>query len=398
MIRGVRTIFILLCAIGPARLFAETLDGTNGVFGPGSSVGSDRWFAGTTRSLLVREALLASPGELGPLAEDSCRKPPTLRGAGGDGAARAGKPAATAETELDRPLERGHRSVLARDLAGAVKEYRAAARLAADGAAGSPARPAFLLGMAHLARGEVCAAVEELKRAAKAAPSERRTRLVLGLALLWAGEAAEAQHELGVCSGADTEGLSDLLLGLAADARGEAGTALEAYRRYLARVDEPEVRRRCEGLRVAGSEAPPSRGREAEERPEAVRGAPSPEVVKGLRGSWRVLSSRLFYDQGGGGAQSRKATGSLEIEPGGVWRFGGRTGRWTAGSIGQRDWELWKISDYGPKRKITLEGWNGAAASGPIEESNGEVEFIWVIYRHQPDSGPAGDGHLKFGR
>jgi tetratricopeptide (TPR) repeat protein len=398
MIRAAPSFVFLLAAMGPALVRADVVDGTNGVFGPGSTVGSDRWFAGAIRSFLAREAASASPGDLGgPLVEDHCRKPPALRGLSAESIERGRGRAASAASEPDRAIERGHRSVLARDLAGAVREYRAAVHLAGDAAQETRAR--LFLGAAYLARGETCAAIEELKLAARAGPSEPRVRLILGLALLWAGDAAGAQHELGVSPGADGDGLSDLLLGIAADARGEVGSALEAYRRYLTRVDEPEVRKRCEELRIAGKESNPARRELSKARgPRATSENPAAPDAKALTGSWRVLTSRTFYDQGGTGAQGRKATVPLEIEADGSWRFEGKTGRWAVSAIGKEDWDLWKISDYGPKRKISLEGWNGGSASGPIEESNGTVDFLWVIYRFEPASGPAGDAHLKLGR
>src|SRR5262245_49508599 len=140
MIRAAPSFVLVLAAVGPGPARAD-VDGGNGVFGPGSTVGSDRWFAGVTRSFLAREAAWGSPAELGGrLVEDRCRKRPTLGGLSAESAGRSRRQSGAAPTELDRAIERGHRSVLARDLAGAVREYRAAVHLAGDPAAEARAR------------------------------------------------------------------------------------------------------------------------------------------------------------------------------------------------------------------------------------------------------------------
>jgi hypothetical protein len=79
----------------------------------------------------------------------------------------------------------------------------------------------------------------------------------------------------------------------------------------------------------------------------------------------------------------------------GSWTFGPSGGTWDVASVEASDWERWQIASYGPQRKIVLHGWNGGTADGPIEESGGHVDFVWVIYRiESPDPATI---YLKFG-
>ncbi len=124
-----------------------------------------------------------------------------------------------------------------------------------------------------------------------------------------------------------------------------------------------------------------------------------PEEPAASTTSWRVLSARIFYDQGGGGSLSTTITTRLELSDDGTWTFGSSSGTWDVSGITAGDWARWGIDSYGPTQKVVLEGWNGGTADGPIEESGGQVDFIWVIY---PESPPAisapGTVWMKFGR
>lgn len=101
-------------------------------------------------------------------------------------------------------------------------------------------------------------------------------------------------------------------------------------------------------------------------------------------GLWRAYSSRLFYDAGGGGAVGSGTGQPLELNSDGSWQLSTSAGTWNVENIKEEDWKTWNIDSYGPKRKIVLDNWNGGIASGPVEESNGRIDFFWVIYRAQP--------------
>jgi hypothetical protein len=53
------------------------------------------------------------------------------------------------------------------------------------------------------------------------------------------------------------------------------------------------------------------------------------------------------------------------------------------------------VEEYGPQRKVVLEGWNDDVADGPIEESEAGVDFLWVVYR--VDDPSPGVVQMKFG-
>ncbi len=115
-------------------------------------------------------------------------------------------------------------------------------------------------------------------------------------------------------------------------------------------------------------------------------------------GKWRVYSERIFYDIGGAGALGISVSRNLEIKDG-SWNFGDSNGKWTVSEITADDWARWGVDSYGPKRKMTLEGWNKGVADGPIEESEGNVDFIWVIYHVEPPLVEnAGTVWIKFGK
>jgi hypothetical protein len=112
----------------------------------------------------------------------------------------------------------------------------------------------------------------------------------------------------------------------------------------------------------------------------AARGGGDSQLV----GSWQAYSARFFYDQGGAGTVDTTVTRQLLISADGTWRFGTTNGRWSLSQANQNDWQRWNVPPYGPTRKITLTGWSGGVADGPIEESGGRIDFLWVIYHTTP--------------
>ncbi len=136
--------------------------------------------------------------------------------------------------------------------------------------------------------------------------------------------------------------------------------------------------------------APPS-----DEEPVTAKAAVSSNEFVGL---WREFSSRMFYDIGGGGAVGSGSGQPLELNSDGTWKFGVSTGKWGVEEIKEEDWTAWQVQAYGPKRKIILENWNKAIASGPVEESEGRIDFFWVIYRVEPPTvSSAGQVQIKYG-
>lgn len=124
---------------------------------------------------------------------------------------------------------------------------------------------------------------------------------------------------------------------------------------------------------------------------------------KEFAGNWRAYSERLFYDKGGGGATLSASSGTastqtLSLKNDGTWSYGTSKGTWSISAITADDWKSWGIESYGPARKIFLQGWNKGTASGPVEESAGNVDFIWVLYRVGPPTVQnPGTVHMKFG-
>lgn len=115
-------------------------------------------------------------------------------------------------------------------------------------------------------------------------------------------------------------------------------------------------------------------------------------------GLWRVFSSRLFYDAGGGGAVGTGTGQPLELNSDGTWQLSASAGTWAVENISEEDWKAWNVNSYGPDRKIVLDNWNGATASGPVEESGGRVDFFWMIYRAEPPTvSSPGQVQAKYG-
>jgi hypothetical protein len=115
-------------------------------------------------------------------------------------------------------------------------------------------------------------------------------------------------------------------------------------------------------------------------------------------GNWRVYSARLYFDAGGGGDFGTPASRLLTLAAGGTWKYGPSTGTWAVQPVKSADWKRWEVSAYGPTRKLVVVGWSKGTADGPIEESNGRVDFMWLIYHVQrPVVSDPGIVDLKFG-
>ena len=91
------------------------------------------------------------------------------------------------------------------------------------------------------------------------------------------------------------------------------------------------------------------------------------QIDNKLVGKWRSYSDT-------------KNTRTLDLTADGKWQIGGSSGTWRVYSIKESDWQKWGIESYGPTRKIILDGWNKGIADGPIEETESNVDFFWVIY------------------
>lgn len=141
--------------------------------------------------------------------------------------------------------------------------------------------------------------------------------------------------------------------------------------------------------------APPSDENKKKSINSLTESSTNPSAFVGL---WRAYSSRLFYDAGGGGAVGSGTGQPLEINSDGSWQLSTSAGTWKIENIKEEDWKTWNIGSYGPKRKIVLDNWNSAIASGPVEESNGRIDFFWVIYRAQPPTvSSPGQVQAKYG-
>ncbi len=106
----------------------------------------------------------------------------------------------------------------------------------------------------------------------------------------------------------------------------------------------------------------------------------APELVR----KWRVYSQSIFYDAGGSNFLKTPATTLLDLRADQTWSFGSSSGTWSVQAILEQDWAKWGVSSYGPKRKLVLNNWNGVGADGPIDETEGRVDFAWAIYRVGP--------------
>lgn len=105
-----------------------------------------------------------------------------------------------------------------------------------------------------------------------------------------------------------------------------------------------------------------------------------PELVR----KWRLYSEGAYYDSGEINILDRPPASYLELKEDSTWQFRGATGTWEVQDISEDDWASWGVNSFGPTRKIVLYGWNNDRVDGPIEESGGRADFIWVIYRAGP--------------
>lgn len=152
-----------------------------------------------------------------------------------------------------------------------------------------------------------------------------------------------------------------------------------------------------------GQLSPTSEPSDAPTQPPAAPPADAPAAPQGstadpaFTGSWRIYSEYIYYDAGGGGGSDSSASGTrrLELYDDGTWTFGPSSGYWSIEPVSPSDWDRWAIPPYGPDRKIVLQGWNGGVESGPVEESGGYVDFVWVIYH--VDTPEPGLVYIKFG-
>ena len=112
-------------------------------------------------------------------------------------------------------------------------------------------------------------------------------------------------------------------------------------------------------------------------------------------GEWMAYSKSVYYDDGE--FKFAEPKGLLYVNDDGTWEFGNLNGKWEVSAITEDDWKIWDVSPYGHKKKITLYGWNGDIASGPIE-GEATPQFIWVIYRSGPpfEDAPS-QVQMKFG-
>ena len=92
------------------------------------------------------------------------------------------------------------------------------------------------------------------------------------------------------------------------------------------------------------------------------------------------------------------STRLLELRADGTWQFGTSSGKWSVAKIDSDDWGRWYLADSGLfTRKIILDGWNKGMADGPLQESGGNVDFIYILYNVTYE-GVEKSVQLKYGR
>ncbi|MBI3032702.1 hypothetical protein HYY69_04460 [Candidatus Woesearchaeota archaeon] len=107
-----------------------------------------------------------------------------------------------------------------------------------------------------------------------------------------------------------------------------------------------------------------------------------------LAGSWRIYSQAIFYDKGGNSI-SPPLSRRFELKSDGTWEWGNSKGTWEIKLIEPEDWKKWSLQSYGPTSKIVFKNWVPGWSDGPIEESQGSVDFMWLIFRGQSTKGDA---------
>lgn len=182
-----------------------------------------------------------------------------------------------------------------------------------------------------------------------------------------------------------------------------AAPATPTRHRATPTPDRPSVQG---GLNPVPTEEPPAQTPYSNPLPPAEPATPTPaysgntgggSADPAFVGEWRAYSEYIYYDAGGGGGSDVSASGTrrLELYDDGTWAFGSSYGYWSIEPISASDWDRWAVPAYGPERKIVLNGWNGGVEGGPVEESGGYVDFVWVIYH--VDSPDPGTVYIKFG-
>ncbi len=125
---------------------------------------------------------------------------------------------------------------------------------------------------------------------------------------------------------------------------------------------------------------------------QSTQSTPTPSA-----GGWQVLQESICYQKGGCNVGTN-AYDTLNINADGSWSFGSSSGKWSVSQTTGDDANKWGYGLADPSQattkfpyKITLDGWDGGSASGPLElSSDGKVNFIWVIYPYdQSNIGPA---------
>lgn len=128
------------------------------------------------------------------------------------------------------------------------------------------------------------------------------------------------------------------------------------------------------------------------QQPAQSQGIPIPSA-----GGWQVLQESICYQAGGCNVGSN-AFDTLNINSDGTWSFGGSSGKWSVSQTTTDDASQWSYALADPSTtttkfpyKITLDGWNGGSATGPLElSSDNIVNFIWLIYPYDKSTiGPA---------
>ncbi len=118
-----------------------------------------------------------------------------------------------------------------------------------------------------------------------------------------------------------------------------------------------------------------------------------------MAGEWAAYSKAIYDGSGNASYSDDILKEKLLLNADGSWSHGSSNGTWAIGEVQAGDWKAWNTVDYGPKRKLVLDGWNGAKAEGPIELLDGKPLFTWVIYdAAPPEAEKPGQVQLKFGR
>lgn len=115
-------------------------------------------------------------------------------------------------------------------------------------------------------------------------------------------------------------------------------------------------------------------------------------------GTWRIISETVYWNNGL--SQSiTPVTTQLKINSGGSWSFGSSSGTWTTSAITAQDWTDWGIAEYASAtNKLTLANWNNDTSKGPIDETNGVIDNIWIIYNTTSQTNGDGVIWMKLSR